>query len=309
MCNNSTGRAKSQSRILKRVWAKKRQNLKIIDNLEVIGEGKKAQKIRECGTFLRVFTPFEGKNELIETANFCRQRMCMVCAWRRSKRFVATTAPVLEYIHREAEGSEKYVFLTLTLKNVDAEGLKCAIDNLLIGWSTLTRQKAYKEAVQGAIRSLEITYNEADNTYHPHIHALLLMQSNYYKDSYLDHSTWCKMWQKASQAPYMPSVDVRAVKDITKDIGVRGAVVETLKYSMKSKDLSISPMVTSTIMYNLAGRRLISFSGYIAEIRKLLRIKDYDSTLSDTIGQKDGYSILYHFTPSGWEVIDVGEFM
>lgn len=303
MCNHTTGERKSQSRILKRVWTKKRQNLKIIGNLEAIGEKEKAEKIRECGTFLRVFTPFEGKKELIETANFCRQRMCMVCAWRRSKRFVATTAPVLEYIHKKAEGNEKYVFLTLTLKNVEAKGLKKAIDSLLKGWSTLTRQKAYKEAVQGAIRSLEITYNETDNTYHPHIHALLLMQANYYADTYLDHDTWCKMWQKASQAPYKPSVDVRAVKDITKDMGVRGAVIETLKYSMKPRDLSITPDVTKTIMYNLAGRRLISFTGHIAEIRKLLRIGDYDSTLSDTISQKDGYSVLYHFTPSGWEII------
>lgn len=307
MSNHTTGEMKSQSRILKRVWTKKRQNLKIIRNLEAIGEQKKAEKIRECGTFLRVFTPFEGKKELIETANFCRQRMCMVCAWRRSKRFIATTAPVLEYIHNEAAGKEKYVFLTLTLKNVEDEGLKLAIDNLLVGWSTLTRQKAYKEAVLGAVRSLEVSYNEIDNTYHPHIHALLLMRENYYTDTYLNHDTWCKMWQRASQAPYMPSVDVRAVKDITKDIGVRGAVVETLKYSMKPKDLSISPDVTATIMYNLAGRRLISFTGHIAEIRKLLRMEDYENTLCDAIGQKDGYSILYHFTPSGWEIINSEE--
>lgn len=304
MYNDTTEKKGCQSRILRRVWSKKGQNLGIISNLRAIGEHEKAQKIQECGTFLRIFTPFEGEKELIQTANFCRQRMCMVCAWRRSKRFIATTAPVLDFIHREMKGADHYVFLTLTIRNVHSDALKDAIDGLLKGWSTLTRQKSYKDAVFGAIRSLEITYNAEENTYHPHIHALLLMRPEYYNSVYYKQEQWCNMWQRAARTPYEPSISVKAVKDITKDVHVRGAVIETFKYSMKLKDIAINPDVTATLMYNLAGRRLISFTGYIATARKLLRIGDYEDILCDTVGQQDGYSILYHFTPSGWEVID-----
>lgn len=304
MCNDITDERKSQSRILRKVFIRKKQNEHIIDNLLCLGEVEKAQKIRECGTFLRIFQPFEGGKSLIQTANFCRQRMCVVCAWRRSKRFIATTAPVLEYIHREQNGTENYIFLTLTLQNVAQNGLKKAIDDILSGWRNLTRQKAYKTAVWGACRSLEITYNASENTYHPHIHALLLMNSEYFDNVYYTQKQWCDMWKKAADVPYKPILDVRAIKDITKDIHAKGAVIETFKYSMKPNDLSFSPEVTGTLMHTLAGRRLISFTGHIAEIRKKLRIEDFENTLCDTIGEQKGYSILYHFTPSGWEIID-----
>ena len=49
---------------------------------------------------------------------------------------------------------------------------------------------------------------------HPHFHALLLVQSNYFTTNYIKQNDWVEMWQKALRVDYAPSVNVKAVKPL-----------------------------------------------------------------------------------------------
>ena len=53
-----------------------------------LGETKKAERIRECGSYLQFAHDIDQYGEISLTgklnyANFCRERLCPMCSWRK----------------------------------------------------------------------------------------------------------------------------------------------------------------------------------------------------------------------------------
>lgn len=295
-----------ESKTLKKVTIHKGFNVPIVKNLVVLGQVKKAINIDECGTFLELYTDRQGI-ERISRANFCRERMCSVCAWRRQSRFLATTEPALKKIDVETAGKAKYIFITLTAKNCKGSELSAEISHLLKAWDRLYKRKPFANCSLGAIRNIEVTYNKSARNFHPHLHILLLMENSYFKKgNYLSAETLALLWKHALDVEYMPIVDVRSIKsNHACENPLMGASLEVMKYSLKTTDYAISPRVTETLMNALKGRRLISFSGIIADARRALKYAELDDdNLTDDITE-DSYEarkVLYLFTPSGWKI-------
>lgn len=90
---------------------------------------------------------------------------------------------------------------------------------------------------------------QATTEVHPHFHALLMVPPGYFAGhSYLNHDDWVELWQSCLRVDYTPKVNVKAVKpnkrwqaegqeQLPAEQLLAGAVVETVKYSVKASDL------------------------------------------------------------------------
>jgi plasmid rolling circle replication initiator protein Rep len=292
---------------LRKVSILKGYNVPIIKTLLDLGESRKAAAIEQCGTFLEIYNDADGI-ERVKNSNFCRERLCSVCAWRRQARFLATTEPALKKIDIEHNGKAQYIFVTLTVKNCSAKALSGEITRILKAWDRLYKRKPFAAFALGGVRSVEVTYNAEENTYHPHLHALLLMKNEYFKrGNIISQQKLRVLWQHALQYSYEPFVYIQSIKaQQGKDERI-GATLETIKYSLKTKDFAISAEVTKTLMVALKGRRLISFFGVVAAARRDLNYQDlFNDNLNDDIeaGAACARSVLYLFSPAGWKIVN-----
>ena len=199
---------------------------------------KYASRIYDCSQILK-FAPTPDKL-VLKHAFFCRVRYCPVCQWRRSLLWRAVMFQPLPALN-EKYPSSRWVFLTLTVKNPPVTELRDTLKAMNSAWQRLAQTKRFKGVVKGFIRTTEVTRGkDGDMMAHPHFHALLLVQSNYFTTNYIKQNDWVEMWQKALRVDYAPSVNVKAVKPPKKGEkdNLDKAICETLKYSVKPSDIA-----------------------------------------------------------------------
>ena len=171
----------------------------------------------------------------LREARFCRVRHCPICQWRRSLMWLARFHAALPRVLSE-HPTARFVFLTLTRKNVPVRQLRETLRVMNKAWERLAQRKSFG-VVLGWIRTTEVTRGK-DRTAHPHFHCLLMVPSGYFTNRYISQADWAEMWRRASRLDYTPIVDVRAVKQATVNgSGILPAVRETLKYSVKPSDM------------------------------------------------------------------------
>ena len=85
----------------------------------------------------------------------------------------------------EKEPKARFVFLTLTVKNVASQDLKDELRNLTKGFDRLFKRAKVKKNLIGYMRATEVTYNSETKEYHPHLHILLMVKSTYFKERQL----------------------------------------------------------------------------------------------------------------------------
>ena len=250
------------------VMAKKLDDSVITDN------GLKS--LKECGDTL-VFVRNEKGKKRLHGANFCRNRLCPMCNWRRSLKMYSQVSQITDKIL--ATKKSRFIFVTLTVKNPDGEHLAETLDLMNKGFSYITSNsrtfapaKKFKESLQGYIKATEITYNSKDNTYHPHIHCIFQVRPSYFSRDYIKKDDWIKLWGKAMSLDYAPSVYVKTIKDTDND--KTKAVAEVAKYPTKSADLlkiedeeqAVQALIV--LAKTLKGRRLITFGGDFATVKR-----------------------------------------
>lgn len=267
----------------------------------------KSERMYYCGSFLAYEVNERGEKKLIK-ANTCYVRLCPMCMWRRSLKAYREMRIIYDYVQKETENS-KFLFLTLTQRNVEAEKLGKELDKILYGFNKLTKRKEIKKFCLGFVRSLEITYNKEANTYHPHIHILIHTTNGLYSGrNYLSKQDYIKLWREIMGLDYDPNIDIRRFKP--KDVNRVGReLAEICKYSVKPSDYiyisdeNLTKKVTEILDRDLAGRRLLSYGGTIRKARKKLLFSD-EITESDDImavgdvqADEQGYIELYkwHF--------------
>lgn len=206
------------------------------------GYRSKAQRMRECGSRLTFVECKEHGYRKLQKAFFCKARLCPLCTWRKSLFTYHQFNQVAHKVIEDHPGT-KFLFVTLTSKNVNGDGLKAELRGQAKAFGKMLRYKRVQGAVKGFFRSSEVTYNPERKNYHPHIHAILAVNSRYFKNSeYIKQAEWTELWQKALKVDYKPRVDVRKVKakhqgvpTIQEDLAAVGA--EVAKYSVTVKDI------------------------------------------------------------------------
>lgn len=176
----------------------------------------------------------------LQAAHFCRVRLCPVCQWRRSMMWQAKALQIIPKVI-EANPKSRFIFLTLTVRNCELGELRDTLAWMHKSWTKLVKRKEFA-AVQGWVRSVEVTRG-ADDTAHPHYHALLMVSPGYFGGrAYVTQKGWTEAWQSCLQVEYTPIVDVRSVRPGKREKGSEDAVLmsaaicETFKYSVKPSE-------------------------------------------------------------------------
>ncbi|MCY0886075.1 MAG: protein rep [Firmicutes bacterium] len=243
---------------------------KVAAAYSALGNSKKAARCRDCGTVLTFAEcPVDGQKRL-HKANFCRERLCPMCAWRRSLKWAAEVTKVL-HVAASEHSEWGWVMLTLTQRNVASAALPDEIGRILSGWDTLRRRQEFR-AVAGWLRTLEVTRNPRTAEWHPHLHALLAVTPSYWTHGYISQKRWRELWADVLGLDYDPSVEVHRVKARRKEDPLEAAAREVGKYTVKDSDLigdgtDVIARV-QTLDAALKGRRLLAWGG---ELRRIAR--------------------------------------
>ncbi|MCL2247990.1 MAG: protein rep [Oscillospiraceae bacterium] len=279
-------------------WKTKRlMSLRIAQAFKRLGFISKYERIINCGGYLE-FRRYDDHSMLLHRAWFCKQdKVCMICAWRRSRKTYAHVRTIMDAV----EDDYKYIFLTLTCKNVIGKQLGETISKLLLAYKNLCLRQRFQSATHGWLRCLEVTFNWQTLTFHPHLHIVLAVNELYFSsDLYIKQEEWCSMWKSVLRVDYTPIVDVRVFSAEEKTKGKE--ISEVAKYCVKpshimanlydikshSQDIqdevkkytdSITDDIVSTLDSALRGRRLLGFGGVFKEKHKLLNLCKRDDDL------------------------------
>lgn len=282
---------------------------------------RRAGRMSSCGDQLEfVYNPTTGKTS-VKRASLCRDRLCPVCSWRLS---VKRTNEMQQTItHLLSTHEYKGIMLTLTVKNCSRDAIKDTIKHLCTSYSRLCKHRAWKRYIRGSARSIEITYSPKNDDYHPHIHALLLVDSGYRCE--LSQQEFASMWRTAARLEYPPIVDVRytyakaeTAEDDTDELNnaeailqsdklsaMADGIVEATKYALKPSALRriLADDQLDSIAAQLAGHRLISYGGDIKKARAELLYTDEESLKDETddlqfdeIGNTELHRLAYQWS-------------
>lgn len=239
--------------------------------------GKHLKSVRECGNFLEYNLWADGVKKLCR-ANFCKERLCPMCAWRLSLKNMSNLSKILSLaVGRQPKA--QFVFLTLTEKNCTLDDLHAVMVEQSKALRRLSRYKAFTQGVLGFVRTTEITVNRKTMTFHPHIHLLLMVKSSYFSKHYIKKMSWVAMWRKARKLDYDPSIAVERVKPSAKDPSLVAAAKEVAKYQVKpagyltdnvEEDVEVIDKLRDGIFHS----RLLSYGGLLGECRRDLGIAE-----------------------------------
>ncbi|WP_110114966.1 protein rep [Bacillus sp. CGMCC 1.16541] len=292
-----------------RDWkGKKKRSLLTADHFEVAGLLSKAERMKDCATQL-VFK-HTGEALKLYQAWFCKVRLCPMCNWRRSLKIAYHNKRIVETANERE--NVRWLFLTLTVKNTDAESLSETISDMFNGFNRFTKYKAFKTSVRGYFRALEVTKNrdpqsESFGTYHPHFHVLLCVPPSYFGKNYIKQLEWTSLWQKAMKLDYKPIVHIQKVKPkenlneletyekkFKKAMKEQNAILEVSKYPVKDTDVIKGNKVTDENVETvlaldnaLSYKRLIGYGGLLKEIHKELNLGDAEDGDLVNISQDD----------------------
>ena len=242
------------------------------------------KSLEECGDTLVFMRNEEGEKRL-HGANFCRNRLCPMCNWRRSLKMYSQVSQITDKILTTRKS--RFIFVTLTVKNPDAEHLTETLDLMNKGFSYITSNSRtfapaqnLKNPCRDILKPLK-SHITAKNTYHPHIHCIFQVRTSYFTKGYIKKSDWVELWQKAMNLDYQPSVHVKTIKETDND--KTKAVAEVAKYPTKSADLlkiedekqAVQALIALT--KTMKGRRLITFGGDFATIKRELKLDDIEN--------------------------------
>lgn len=267
-----------------RPWhVRKLENQYISAAYEEVNKSK-AARLSECASAL-LFQRKEGCGLKLRNANFCRVRLCPICAWRRS---LKTQAHMNKILHAAEEQQQlEYLLVTLTLRNCSGEALSGTLDTLIGGYKNLVKRKRYRQAWVGWYRGVEVTHNVEADTYHPHIHALVAVKKSYFSGkSYIKQKDLAQDWREVCKIEdYTPVVDIRRVKrwnggQAHTRLDLIKAVSEVAKYTTKSSDIinfddwdfTINTLKLLDSVFD--NRRFIAFGGLFKELHKQLNLDD-----------------------------------
>lgn len=261
----------------------------------------KADKVVSCSTWLQYLATPDGDRQL-HHYNACKNRLCPVCNKRRAKQMATRLIKVMQQVQVNHKGTQ-LIFLTLTVENCTGDKLRETLDLLTASWFKLIRRAPFVRAVKGWFRALEITYNESADTYHPHIHAVLVVEDAYFAKRgklYIKQDKWVEMWRDCLKVSYNPIVGVQATygrsgkQHSSKMTGkAAAAAIEAAKYATKDSDYLTPRLpkakaaeVVATYDAALYRKRLTAMGGWVKDAAAQLALDVEDD--GDLVHDVDG---------------------
>ena len=269
-----------------RLWSKRKlASLELAERLKML-HFRCAENVSECSERLEFVEKSDGTLKLVRTW-FCKNKLCAICNWRRALKYSYQSSRIIDKSIQEYPKA-RFLFLTLTIKNMSSDKLRDDISEMSKGFNRLFKYKKVDKNIIGFVRSLEVTRNHDTEEYHPHFHVLLMVKPTYFKNSenYIPQTEWIELWKKAMQLDYDPVVNIKVVKN-TEDKEITKAVKETAKYPIKPFDVDTDKdgqelseetklRITDEIMIGLYRKRQIGFGKLFKQIKKELELDDLE---------------------------------
>ncbi len=246
----------------------------------------KAYNVLHCSDFLEFIREVETQKLRLKHGNFCRDRLCPMCAWRRTLKIFSQVSKVMDVVQVE-EPDLVPLFLTLTVRNCIGKELINSLNVVFAGLKMLFKQRKIQRIAKGWFRALEVTYNAKKDTYHPHIHAIVFVDRLYFRrknKDYMKTADWVQMWRMSAKLDYNPICHIKTItrnfQDIThKQISDIRAVLEVTKYTIKDTDYltsdeNLTDKLVEITSEALKGRRLHAFGGLLYKIARRLKAED-----------------------------------
>lgn len=242
--------------------------------------------IGEDGTLLN-----EGDKLHLMSGNFCHDRFCPMCNYRRARKLMAQMLQCLDYLG----DNYKYLFLTLTVPNVPADELRSKITQMRPASKEMLRGVGFgedyrlvKSIILGYQTSVEVTRNKKTGLYHPHMHIILAVPKNYAeKDSgeYIPHGRWLQAWRNVMHDKSITQVHIQTLKALEDDF--RKPVAEATKYAFKDSDYlidgdeALTDQIVGELLAQLKGLRFASYGGVIRKALAALKLQDVEAANAD----------------------------
>lgn len=307
---------KTDTEISLKFTPKKNTSLLLSESYLRLGLEGKSQRVSDCGSYLEFAHEISSEGEVSETgklhsANFCRDRMCPMCSWRRSYKIFGQVSQIMEIIGDKY----KFLFLTLTVPNCAGADLAGTLDRMMNAFRKFIRYKDFK-VVKGFFRALEITRNKdpkskSYGTYHPHFHVVLAVPKMYGKGScYVGRDRWLELWQKAMKDPSITQVDIRVARDKNASESasqeLASAVAEIAKYAVKDSDYiypgqeDLTDQIVTTLTGALHHRRLVAYGGVFQDAFEKLKLDDPEDGDLVHINEKLNPALAWLIVKYGW---------
>lgn len=288
-------------------WKYKKQMTEFFaESFKRLDMEKRYMSLKYCGTDLEFLESSSNGSKALNKANFCKVRLCPMCAWRRSLKIYSQASQCMDLLQEENKYS--YIFVSLTLRNCVPDELPKTLDHLFHAFKKLHKRAKVKKAFKGYFSALEVTYNSYREEFHPHFHVIYAVDKKYFKGKdYINQSELTELWRNSLDVDYIPQVDIRKVKEDSGNI--KKAVCETAKYTVKSSDIvvkddfgNINLTHTDNVIYHLDhalfNRRLVSFAGCFREAKKMLGLDDAENGDLIKTGDKirsDVYDLIVRY--------------
>lgn len=277
-----------------RPWGERKvENQKLVELLDIarkfdssVVSDSRLVSIAECASWAKFAEMSDSSRKLFD-ARFCRFRLCPMCCWRKSLKLFAQVSAVTDAIL--ADKKVRFIFVTLTVKNVVGSELRDTIKAMNEGFKRLTSKgkgavvasAGLRKNLLGYMKAIEVTCNIDRNDFHPHIHCIFEVRPSYFDGSgggYLTHSDWRQMWQDVMRLDYEPQVNVKAIKADER----KKAVSELAKYSVKMNDLleirdkNKAAKVLVELSNAIKNCRFVTFGGDFKEYKRKLSLDDVE---------------------------------
>lgn len=267
-------------------WAeKKKLSNRLARKMYAAGYVKRSDRMAHCGDVIGLKVCPDCGHAHVASAQLCRDKLCPTCAWRLSLKRYAEMCKTFEAL----DISELVpLFWTLTVRNCAPADLSQTLQDMARDWNRLMARRKIKPLIKGWARSVEVTYNRAANTMHPHYHVIVLAdkeQLQYLCKALTDRTCLMRLslmlkkaWQESARLDYEPITDLRLITSKDGNDGdISAALLETYKYSVKASDLDDMPLDTFRYLVNgLAGKRMTAYGGVIKDARKLMCLSERD---------------------------------
>lgn len=195
------------------------------------------QRITECGDYLDLLTDVSGTHIKVAHGSYCHDRWCPICASRRMYRNMTELSAITSFLQSDPDtawlplsdmplfkelydkygGYHRYrfVWVTLTVKNVIGHQLYDTVRKINKAWKRLYQSKSFMHGFcDGFCVIPECTYNKETDTYHPHIHVLIAVRNSYFrKYNIMRQHELLDLWKRSLRDPDLNSygADIRAV--------------------------------------------------------------------------------------------------
>lgn len=249
------------------------------------GRDNLAAKVGGCSPYMRMSQRERGGRWSAFTVS-CKVRECPMCDHRAAAKRGRLLSDAVSKV-QAAHPAMRWIFLTLTVKNVPLRDLRMTVLGLNASWKRLMELRDVGRCLIGWSRAVEVTRGQ-DGLAHPHIHALLGVSSTYFKgDNYLSQEAWAALWKQSARLDYEPLVHVQALKKPSVDEGSKGLasgiheVTKAAGYSVKASQLQLDDAWLCELHEQQSKLHFFSAGGELKAALKSLNDSDDEDEIGD----------------------------